>query len=171
MHHHFGFIVCLSVCGETPCCVGGGQSFLAVYLLHAWTVWKLCVGQTPRRGRFMELLSAVYATAASPHAECSGSAPLSVWAAFFIYGPNKSLHGLFYLHHGQTELGLEKKSLFETCFQLCCCSLLLQMTLNPMIIFCPVLNGFCVSTKTKHVTGFPENKQVLSEGKHLLMKI
>lgn len=50
----------------------------------------------------------------------------------------------------------KKKRLFETCFQLCCCSLLLQMTLNPMIIFCPVLNGFCVSTKTQHVTGFPE---------------
>lgn len=26
---------------------GGGRSFITVYLLHAWTILKLCVGQTP----------------------------------------------------------------------------------------------------------------------------
>lgn len=47
MDHHLGFIVFLSVCGETTRCVGGGQSFITVYLLHAWTILRLCVGQTP----------------------------------------------------------------------------------------------------------------------------
>lgn len=42
---------CFSFClwwDDTLC--GGGKSFITVYLLHAWTILKLCVGQTPGEG-------------------------------------------------------------------------------------------------------------------------
>lgn len=54
-HHHFGsivlgfFFVLFSVWWDVVLRVGMvGESVFTVYLLHAWAVWKLCVGQTPR---------------------------------------------------------------------------------------------------------------------------
>lgn len=156
MHHHFGFIVFLSVCGETPCCVGGGQSFLAVYLLHAWTVWKLCVGQTPAEaGSWNYCLRCML----QQHHLMLNAQVLHHYLCELLSSfmdRIKARSGSFISTMARESWVWKKNKKFETCFQLCCCSLLLQMTLNPMIIFCPVLNGFCVSTKTQHVTGFPE---------------
>lgn len=51
MHHHFGLIVFLSVCGGTTRCAGTVRAYSLFFLPHAWTVLQLCVGQTPRHGR------------------------------------------------------------------------------------------------------------------------
>lgn len=47
MHHHFGLIVFLSVCGEATCCAGMVRASSLFFLPYAWTVLQLCVGRAP----------------------------------------------------------------------------------------------------------------------------